>query len=81
MEGTIKSYKEDKRYGFILEDNKIEGENEIFFHLSGISKMGFRPKKGDRVTYDIVESGKLVKGKPVMNAVNVKPIEMYFNEQ
>jgi len=79
MEGTIKSYKEDKRYGFILEDNKIEGENEIFFHFSGISQEGFKPTKGERVTYDIVDSGKLIKGKPVMSTTNIKPIEMYFS--
>jgi cold shock CspA family protein len=79
MEGTIKEYKKDKRYGFIIEDNKIEGENEIFFHFSAISESGFNPKKGDRVSYDSVESGKIIKGKPVMNAVNIRPLEMYFN--
>ena len=79
MEGTIKEYKQEKRYGFILEDNKIEGENEIFFHSSEIKEKGFRPSKGLRVTYDVIESDKIIKGRPVMNAVNVKPLDMYFN--
>ena len=77
MEGTILFYKKEKRYGFITEDNKVEGENEIFFHASGISANKFIPQKGQRVTYDVVESDKKIQDKLVMNAVNVKPMERF----
>ena len=75
MEGTILVYK--GRYGFIKEDNISEGENDIFFHSSGISEKSYKPKKGERVIYDIEESNRIVKGKPVMNAVNIKLINLY----
>jgi len=77
MEGTILFYKSKGRYGFIKEDNKSEGENEIFFHSSGVSEKSYRPKKGQRVTYDAIESNRKVKGRPVMNAVNIKLINLY----
>ena len=77
MEGTILFYKRKNRYGFIKEDNKSEGENEIFFHSSGIVDKNFSPKKGERVTYDAVESNKKIKNKTVMNAVNVKIVDLY----
>lgn len=77
MEGTIVSYRQEKRYGFIKEDNKSEGEDEIFFHFSAVIEKGFKPQKGQRVTYDTAESSKKIKGKLVMNAVNIKPLELY----
>ncbi len=63
MRGTIKWYRPEKGFGFLIPD---EGGNDIFLHVSGLN--GFVPKEGQTVTYDVVIDK--VKGKPC--AVNIK---------
>jgi CspA family cold shock protein len=57
--GTVKFYKNDSGYGFIINDN--DGK-EIFVHATGLID---KIKENDRVTYDVTE------GKKGLNAVNV----------
>ena len=49
-EGTIKWYDEKKGYGFIA----VEGEEDIFFHSSGIQDQGyFGIQKNDAVVFEV----------------------------
>lgn len=59
LNGKVKVFKEDKGYGFII-DNKTS--EEIFVHVSGLVD---KVEAGDAVTYDIVD------GRKGKNAVNV----------
>ena len=53
--GIVKWFNERKGYGFIEQD---EGP-DVFVHHSGINASGFKTlNEGDRVTFDIEESGK-----------------------
>ncbi len=63
MKGTIKWYREEKGFGFLIPD---EGGNDIFLHVSGLN--GLIPKEGQAVTYETIIDK--IKGKPC--AVNVK---------
>ena len=60
--GTIKSFNELSKYGFIIVDDTKE---EIFVHESGLTCL---VRKGDKVTFMITE------GKKGPNATNVKRI-------
>jgi CspA family cold shock protein len=60
LNGKVKVFKEDKGYGFIIDNNSNE---EIFVHVSGLVD---KVDAGDAVTYDIVD------GRKGKNAVNVK---------
>ena len=51
MIGTIKFFKEDKGFGFILSN---EGE-EIFCHFSAFKDKTRKPKKGDMVDYAVTQ--------------------------
>jgi CspA family cold shock protein len=54
-DGIVKWFNERKGYGFIEQD---EGP-DVFVHHSGINASGFKTlNEGDRVTFDIEESGK-----------------------
>jgi cold shock protein len=58
-QGTVKFFKADKGFGFIVAD----GGEEIFVHISGCVD---EITKDDRVTFDTQQ------GKKGLNAVNVK---------
>ena len=46
--GTIKFFKQDKGFGFIIPE---DGGKDIFFHISGIAHADL-VKKGDEIMYD-----------------------------
>ena len=58
--GTVKFFDDDKRFGFITED---ESEKEHFVHATGCVD---RITKGDSVEFELAE------GQKGINAVNVK---------
>jgi cold shock protein len=58
--GVVKFFKEDKGFGFIVEDGSNQ---EIFVHVSGLVD---QVDRGDQVTFETQ------KGKKGINAVNVK---------
>jgi CspA family cold shock protein len=58
--GVVKFFKEDKGFGFIVEDGSNQ---EIFVHVSGLVD---QIDRGDQVTFE------MQKGKKGINAVNVK---------
>ena len=58
--GTVKFFEEDKRFGFITED---DSEKEHFLHATGCVD---RITKGDLVEFELAE------GQKGINAVNVK---------
>jgi cold shock protein len=60
LTGKVKVFKEDKGYGFIIDEKSSE---EIFVHISGLVD---KVDAGDAVTFDIVD------GRKGKNAVNVK---------
>lgn len=59
--GKIKFYKEDKGFGFIIQDNKGP---DIFFHISGVDASAKTPdgrlalNNGDAVQYTVGSSDK-----------------------
>ena len=50
MEGNVKFYNRDKRFGFI----KADDEKEYFFHESGLAP-GTNVRDEDRVSFEVVE--------------------------
>ena len=59
LTGKVKVFKEDKGYGFIVDDKSKE---EIFVHVSGLKD---KVNAGDAVTFNIVD------GRKGKNAVDV----------
>lgn len=58
MKGVLKTWKEDRGFGFITPDN---GSKDIFIHISAIAQAGRRPMPGDIIHYRIARdrNGKL----------------------
>lgn len=56
LTGTVEFFKDDKGFGFIRPDN---GSKDVFVHHSVIMMDGFKTlKRGDKVSFDIVEDAK-----------------------
>ena len=49
MEGKLKSWNDDKGFGFI----SSAGSKDVFIHISSLKKMSRRPKIGDTITFEI----------------------------
>lgn len=62
--GRIKTYKEDRGFGFIIPD---DGGADLFFHISKVRGIE-RPEQGMAVRYQVADSPK------GSNAVNVQPV-------
>ncbi|RME51007.1 MAG: cold shock domain-containing protein [Caldilineae bacterium] len=62
--GRIKTYKEDRGFGFIVPD---DGGTDLFFHISNVQGIE-QPQRGLAVRYQVTETPK------GLNAVNVQPI-------
>ena len=58
LRGVLKTWKEDRGFGFITPDN---GGRDIFIHISAIGQALRRPEPGDIIHYHIAKdrSGKL----------------------
>lgn len=63
--GRIKTYKEDRGFGFIVPDN---GESDLFFHITQVQGMTL-PTSGIAVQYEVAQTSK------GLNAVNVRPTQ------
>ncbi len=61
--GRIKTYVEDRGFGFIKPD---DGGDDVFFHISGVRDIE-RPEQGMAVKYQVAETPR------GLNAVNVQP--------
>ena len=53
--GTLKTWKEDKGFGFLASDNP--NEPDIFVHITAFQKAGIKniPQPGDKFSYEIGE--------------------------
>jgi uncharacterized membrane protein YsdA (DUF1294 family)/cold shock CspA family protein len=79
-EGTIKSWKQDRGFGFI---KSASVENDIFIHIRDIKHSGYEPKVGDSVSYKLMsdKDGRIraydayVKGQPAIQPVHPKAIQ------
>jgi cold shock CspA family protein/tetratricopeptide (TPR) repeat protein len=60
--GRIKTYKEDRGFGFITPDN---GDSDLFFHITQVQGMAL-PTPGTAVQYEVTQTPK------GLNAVNVR---------
>lgn len=49
-EGRIRSWKDDKGFGFITPDG---GGEDVFVHISSFDAEGHRPSEGERVVFDL----------------------------
>jgi cold shock protein len=51
LKGILKTWKEDRGFGFITPDN---GGKDLFIHISAIGQASRRPVPGDIIRYQIV---------------------------
>ena len=62
-QGTVKWYKDDKGYGFIVR----EQGGDVFVHHTAIMGDGFKSlNEGDAVTFEVVEGPKGLQAKNVV---------------
>lgn len=50
QKGTLKTWKDDRGFGFIQPDN---GDKDIFIHISALKGMARRPMRGDVLFYEV----------------------------
>jgi CspA family cold shock protein len=61
--GTVKWFDNKKGFGFIVPD---EGGDDVFVHYSVITSEGFKTlEEGDRVEFEVPDSGETSKAKAV----------------
>lgn len=70
LTGTIKSYSDDKKYGFIQSEN---GES-YFFHFNDLEDDSFKPKVGLFVSFDDIPTPKGMAAKKIKNDDSFKKI-------
>lgn len=52
--GVLKTWKDDRGFGFIQPDN---GDKDIFIHISSLKGMARRPNRGDVMFYEVAQDG------------------------
>lgn len=50
MKGYLKTWKDDRGFGFIKPD---DGSDDVFIHISALSGMARRPYRGDTLFFEI----------------------------
>ena len=68
--GTVKWFNDAKGYGFIQADDTVGVQGDIFVHYTAIQGDGFKTlAEGQKVTFDLIESGKGPQASNVAKAV------------
>jgi cold shock CspA family protein len=70
VEGVVRFYHEDKRYGFIRPDSR---EDDVYFNNQSLKSLRYRPAAGDRVVFGTEQ---LIQG---VQAKNVEFLELSWN--
>lgn len=52
QKGVLKTWKDDRGFGFIQPDN---GDKDIFVHISSLKGMARRPTRGDVMFYEVAK--------------------------
>jgi len=57
MTGIIKTIISDKGFGFITRDGQTPDQKDLFFHREKVNGMFEELQVGDKVTFDVDETG------------------------
>lgn len=64
--GKVKWFRNDYGYGFIIDDNAVASEADVFVHYSDIQQSGYASlDKNDEVKYKLVHTPKGPKAEDV----------------
>ncbi len=73
--GVLKTWKDDRGFGFIKPD---DGSDDIFIHISSLSGFVRRPYRGDKIIYQIEHSED---GKSKAVNARIEGVEVYSEEK